>query len=607
MPRSESVLKTTLQNPVMPISSFGSERMRTVFRPLIAMTALAALMVLPRPVAAGPDGGSVVAGQAAISQAGSVTTINQSTPKAIINWQGFSINAHETVNFNQPSSSAATLNRVIGNEASVIAGALNANGQVFLVNSAGVLFTHGAQVNVGGLVASTLDIANTDFMAGKYTFSGTSSASVINRGHILAHEGGYVALLGKTVSNEGVITATLGTVAMASGEKITLNFDGNSLIDVTIDKGTLNALVQNKRAIQADGGRVILTAKAADAVLSAQVNNSGIIQARTMADLKGGQATSGSTGGSVHVGTIKLLAQGGTTKVAGKLDVSAPNQGNGGSIETGANKVQVASKATIITKAASGQDGTWLISPKDFTIMLSGDVTGTQLASSNITIRPASGGGIHFGVNTTLADLGHEPDNMYISFFGDSGLHTAIGSTRGIIRDIRLESVDFWSSTIPTAPITGSYPTGTVTVPGGVGGLVGSIGSTTITGSYPTGIMTGSGSVGNLMWYSGTARDIIYSYPTGNLTNSGSVGGLVGYTDAPISNVYLTGGVISSGSSIYGLAGYTSGIITNSYATVNLTNSGSVSGLVGYNTGAPIGSVYLPGIVPAPVSNVSGG
>src|SRR5215510_9359753 len=274
------------------------------------MRAVAALLIAQRTALAGPVGGSVVEGSAGISQSGSVTNVNQSTNKAIINWQSFSIGAKETVNFNQPGSSSVTLNRVIGNETSVISGALNANGQVFLVNSAGVLFSKGAQVNVGGLVASTLDISNSDFMAGKYRFSGTSAASVVNQGNIRAHGGGYIALLGRIVSNDGVINARLGTVAMASGEKITLNFGGNSLVDVTIDKGTLNALVENKRAIRADGGQVIMTAKAADAVLSAQVNNSGIVQARTVAALKGG---SGATA-TARKGSIKLLADGGTTK-----------------------------------------------------------------------------------------------------------------------------------------------------------------------------------------------------------------------------------------------------------------------------------------------------
>src|SRR5262245_25444642 len=265
-----------IQRKSFPARSFATTCFAT-------MTAIAAVLALPRVAPAEPTGGSVVAGSAGISQAGSVTNINQSSNKAIINWQSFSIGAKETVNFNQPGSSSVTLNRVIGNETSVISGALNANGQVFLVNSAGVLFSKGAQVNVGGLVASTLDISNSDFMAGNYTFSGNSSASVVNQGRIHAHGGGYVALLGKTVANDGVISARLGTVAMAAGEKITLNFGGNSLLDVTIDKGTLNALVENKRAIRADGGQVIMTAKAADAILSAQVNNSGIVQARTIA------------------------------------------------------------------------------------------------------------------------------------------------------------------------------------------------------------------------------------------------------------------------------------------------------------------------------------
>jgi large exoprotein involved in heme utilization and adhesion len=209
-----------------------------------------------------------------------------------------------------------TLNRVIGNETSVINGALNANGQVFIVNSAGVLFGKGVQVNVGGIVASTPDITNQNFMAGNYTFSGNSSASVINRGKIHAADGGYVSLLGKTVSNNGLIVANLGTVATASGQQMMLNFGGDSLVDVTIDKGALNALVSNKRAIIANGGQVILTAEAADEVLSAQVNNSGVIQARTMAALTGGGV---GTQTASRKGSIKLLADGGTVNVSGKL------------------------------------------------------------------------------------------------------------------------------------------------------------------------------------------------------------------------------------------------------------------------------------------------
>ncbi len=372
-----------------------SGRPRAPRRSFATMTAIAALLALPRPALAGPTGGTVVAGSAGISQAGSTTNINQSSNKAIINWQGFSIGPQETVNFYQPGASAVTLNRVIGNESSVISGALNANGQVFIVNSAGVLFTKDSQVNVGGLVASTLDISNANFMAGNYVFSGASAASIVNQGSIHARDGGYVALLGKTVSNDGVISATLGTVAMASGDKITLNFDGNSLVDVTIDEGTLNALVENRNAIKADGGRVILTARAADAVLSAQVNNTGVIQARTMAALTGG--------GAARTGSIKLIARGGTTHVAGTLDASAPNGGNGGTIETSGDNVIIADGAVITTKAASGQNGDWTLDPNGFNIGNGGNISGWQLSLmldyTNVTIDSVFGRGIDGNVN----------------------------------------------------------------------------------------------------------------------------------------------------------------------------------------------------------------
>jgi filamentous hemagglutinin family protein len=385
-------------------------------RPLSALrwlfastTAMMALLGLPRPGVAGPVGGSVVEGAAGISQAGAVTTINQSSNRAIINWQGFSVGKSETVNFNQPSAASATLNRVTGSDASVIAGSLNANGQVFLVNPNGVLFSKGSQVNVGGLVASTLDISNANFMAGRYVFEGSSSAAVVNQGRLHARDGGYISLLGKTVSNDGVIAARLGTVAMASGERITLNFDGNSLLDVTIDKGALNALVENKRAIKADGGTVILTAKAADQILSAQVNNSGVIQARTMASLKGG---SGSTA-VAKTGKIKLLADGGTVNVSGKLDASAPKKGDGGFIETSGDKVKIADDAVITTRSATGKNGTWLIDPTDFTIYSgSGDQTSSgigattlqnELANGDVTIVTSASGTASGDINVNAA------------------------------------------------------------------------------------------------------------------------------------------------------------------------------------------------------------
>ncbi|MDY0310453.1 MAG: filamentous hemagglutinin N-terminal domain-containing protein, partial [Castellaniella sp.] len=325
------------------------------------------LLFSPLAAWAAPHGGVVTSGSAIIEQAGSVTNINQSTQKAAINWQGFGIQAGETVNFNQPNASAITLNRVIGNERSVINGALNANGQVFLINSAGVLFGKGSSVNVGGLVASTRDISDADFNAGHFVFKGDGNGSVINMGTITAKDGGYVALLGNSVSNQGVIAATKGTVAMSAGNRITLNFNGDSLLNVTLDEGTLAALVENKQAIHADGGTVLLTAKAADELLGAQVNNSGIVRARTLDDL---------------TGKIELYAHGGTARVDGTLDASAPAAGDGGFIETSGDRVKIADSAQILTKSASGKNGKWLVDPTDFTIAASGgDTSGAFLSN----------------------------------------------------------------------------------------------------------------------------------------------------------------------------------------------------------------------------------
>ena len=172
-----------------------------------------------------PTGGVVASGVANISSAAGSTTINQTTQNAIINWQSFNIAAGQSVQFVQPGKSSVVLNRVLGADPSNILGSLSANGQVFLVNPNGILFGKGAQVNVGGLAASSLNIADGDFMAGNYKFGGAGKGAVRNDGSINA-DGGYVALLGASVGNDGVIAAQLGTVALAAGHAITLDVAG---------------------------------------------------------------------------------------------------------------------------------------------------------------------------------------------------------------------------------------------------------------------------------------------------------------------------------------------------------------------------------------------
>ena len=183
-----------------------------------------------------PSGGTVVAGQAGISQNGNALDIQQTSVRAAINWLSFDIGAQAQVNIRQPNAQSVTLNRVLGADPSAIHGRLNANGQVILVNPNGIVFGKGSQVDVGGLVASSLDLADADFMSGKLNFvRGDALGKVLNQGTLNANGGGYVALLAPEVINEGVISAQLGTVALAAGDAVTLELSGNQLLGVKVD------------------------------------------------------------------------------------------------------------------------------------------------------------------------------------------------------------------------------------------------------------------------------------------------------------------------------------------------------------------------------------
>ncbi len=309
-----------------------------------ALRAIAASLTLAfgANVYALPTGGAVSAGGATIAGAGAgKMTVTQSTQNAAINWQSFSIGQGEAVRFVQPNSSSVALNRVLGADPSSIFGSLSANGRVFLVNPNGILFGQGAQVNVGGLVASTLNITDGDFMSGAYRFSGAGNGAILNRGSINA-DGGYVALLGASVSNEGVITANMGTVALAAGNAMTLDVAGDGLLNVTVNQGAVNALVQNGGLIRANGGQVLMTAQAAGNLLNTVVNNTGIIEAQTLEN---------------HNGTIRLLGdmQGGAVNVGGTLDASGSGAGQtGGSVRVLGHTVNLANASINASGNAGG-------------------------------------------------------------------------------------------------------------------------------------------------------------------------------------------------------------------------------------------------------------
>lgn len=351
------------------------------------LTAWCGLTLLPAhalDAGALPTNGQITAGNGSISQSGNTMTVTQGSDRMAATWNTFNIGSSATVNFVQPSSSSVALNRVTSGDASQIFGQLNANGQVYLINPSGILFGAGSAVNVGGLLASTLNISDANFMAGKNAFElQGASGSVVNQGNITAADGGYVALLGAQVRNEGNIVARLGSVVLAAGEKMTLDFNGDGLINVEVSNATLNASVVNQGLLRADGGAVIMTARATDAMLSEVVNNSGVIEARSLQNrngsilLDGGDSGVVANSGTLNVSGVNAGESGGSARMLGqyvgvydgsRIDASGDTGGGtvlvggnyqGSGTEHQADAVYMGSNASIKADAlGSGNGGT---------------------------------------------------------------------------------------------------------------------------------------------------------------------------------------------------------------------------------------------------------
>ena len=304
-----------------------------------------------------PTGGKVVAGAATISQTQTATSatmnVNQTSQRAVVNWDSFNVGKNAQVNFNQPNQNAVILNRVTGGNASVINGAINANGQVVLVNPNGVAFGRGAQVDAASVVASTLDISNKEFMEGKSTFRGNGKGTIVNEGKITTNvEGGYIALLAPEVRNQGYLLAKKGggTVAMAAGEQITLNFQNNYLISVKVDTGTYNALIENKRVVEVNGGLVVVAAGSAHQLMASVIKNTGRISASTAVN-NGGviELVANNVTQAGKVSANSQSAQGGQINIIGNDITIAQNSKTEATGATGGGQVNIGLASTQVT------------------------------------------------------------------------------------------------------------------------------------------------------------------------------------------------------------------------------------------------------------------
>ncbi len=319
-----------------------------------------------------PTQGVVTSGVASIHQSGADLSVNQTTPRAIVNWSSFSIGQSNAVTFNQPNAFSAILNRVTGTTTSTIAGQLNANGQVYLVNPNGIAITRTGAVRVGGgFVASTLQITDGDFNSGNLSFTGQgASAAVSNAGAISAASGGFVGLLGGTVSNSGAISVPLGKVGLGSGEQATLNLTGDNFLQVALPTGAKTAdgqaLVDVTGKVRAAGGSVQLKAATVATAIRDAVNVSGVVSA----------SSARASGGSIILGG----GPGGNVSVTGRLVASGRTKG--GAIAIGGRNVALG-RAKLVANSAHGRGG-------------SATVTGTNavsLVSTTVDASGATGGG----------------------------------------------------------------------------------------------------------------------------------------------------------------------------------------------------------------------
>ncbi|MFH0754754.1 MAG: filamentous hemagglutinin N-terminal domain-containing protein [Candidatus Omnitrophota bacterium] len=287
-----------------------------------------------------PTGGEIIFGAGLISSSASQMTINQYTDRMAANWSTFNVGSGAAVQFVQPSTSSVSMNRILDASPSQIMGRLSANGQVFLINAAGIIFGSSAQIDVGGLVASSLDISNEQFMTGNFVFQNKGTASaVMNQGRIVTADGGYVAFLSPVVENTGDILSPDGRVLMAAADKVSLDFSGDQLVNFNVEQGAVDALAQNNGLIKADNGLVVMTAKAADDLTSAVVNNNGVIEAT----------------GLVQQGGRILLDAGdhGRTTVTGTLDVSSDTAAGGRVVVTG-DDVLIDGESRLLAQGATG-------------------------------------------------------------------------------------------------------------------------------------------------------------------------------------------------------------------------------------------------------------
>lgn len=276
--------------------------------------------------------GFVTTGAATATQAGNTLSVNQTSNTATLNWSSFNISAAGKVVFQQPSSTAIALNRIYDSNPSSIFGALNSNGQVYLINANGFLFGSGASVNVGGLLASSLNLSDQNFAAGILAPIANSkpaltpfvdaSGNVVSQpinvqpgATLTAADGGRLLLAAPNVTNGGSLNAPDGQIILAAGQNLYLQASSDPSLRGLIVEVDNGGTVANQVAgsLSSPRGNITLTGLMVNqdgrvsATTSVAANGSVILQAAdTVAPIASGTQISATNGGTVELGPGSL-------------------------------------------------------------------------------------------------------------------------------------------------------------------------------------------------------------------------------------------------------------------------------------------------------------
>ena len=322
---------------------------------------------------ANPVGPSVVHGDVSIAFPNAADLTVRNSPGAIINWQSFSIGASESTRFIQQNAASAVLNRVTGDQVSSLLGELTSNGRVFLINGNGIIVGQGATIDTAGLVMSTLDISNEDFLAGRFEFNGGEDAGqIVNRGYIKTAPGGEVILLAPRITNEavagiensGLIETEDGELILAAGYSITITSLDDP--DISFDVESSDGRVVNLGQLIAKGGSV--------EVLAGTIKHSGEINADALA--------------VDEQGRVRLVANKRITTSAESI-VSANGPGKGGDVHievvdapVGVDDSRIATISGTVEANGGSHGGEVRITAEH-----------VQLASAEVTANGVRGGG----------------------------------------------------------------------------------------------------------------------------------------------------------------------------------------------------------------------